>query len=131
MYPWLWLWTPQIHFPWSGSVAQHIEPDTDWFFGAIRPAAGNGEIERKAFEVASYGRQLGLITEVLLAQNEQGAVTPEQGALALERLKEIHEQIEAVKAEEARAIVKSVAEQLELLRLRHPQEFQRLAKLFT
>ncbi len=128
MYPWLWLWTPQIHFPWSGSVAQHIEPDTDWFFVAIRPAAGNGEIERKAFEVASYGRQLGLITEVLLAQNEQGAVTPEQGALALERLKEIHEQIEAVKAEEARAIVKSVAEQLELLRLRHPQE---LAKLFT
>ena len=39
MYPWLWFWAPQFHFPFSGSVAQRIEPDTRWFFDGI-PARG-------------------------------------------------------------------------------------------
>ena len=30
MFPWLWLWAPQLHFPWSGDVAQDIEPTTTW-----------------------------------------------------------------------------------------------------
>ena len=84
MYPWLWLWAPQFRFPFSGSVAQDYEPNTEWFFGAISPSAGDGKVERRAFEVASYGRQIGLLTEALLAQNQQGTVTPEQGAIALE-----------------------------------------------
>jgi hypothetical protein len=130
MYPWSWFYAPQFHFPWSGSVAQHIEPTTEWFFGAIRPDAGSGDIERKAFEVASYGRQLGLLIEVLLAQSGQGAVTPEQAKLALERLTEIHQKIEAVKVEQAQVAVKSLTEQLELLRQHSPQEFQKLAKVF-
>ena len=67
MFPWLWYWAPQVHFPWSGRVAQQIAPDTHWFFGGIRPGAGDARIEEQAFGVASYGKQLGLITEVLLA----------------------------------------------------------------
>lgn len=66
MYPWLWFWAPQVHFPWSGAVSQNIEPNTTWFSSLIKPGAGNAQIERRAFEVASYGRQFGLITEVLL-----------------------------------------------------------------
>ena len=76
MYPWIWLWAPQIYFPWSGSVAQKIEPSTSWFFDAIDPSAGDGRIERRACEIASYGRQLGLITEVLLdSTKEHGALS--------------------------------------------------------
>jgi hypothetical protein len=68
MFPWLWFFAPQVHYPWSGSVAQQIAPDTDWFFGSIRPGAGDARIEQQAFAVASYGKQLGLITEVLTEQ---------------------------------------------------------------
>ncbi len=131
MYPWLWLWAPQFRFPFSGSVAQDYEPNTEWFFGAISPSAGNGKVERRAFEVASYGRQIGLLTEALLAQNQQGTVTPEQGAMALERLTDIRNQIEKLKAEEAQTLAKSLKEQLERLRRQHPEEFQRLAKVFA
>ncbi|WP_296443208.1 hypothetical protein [Rhodoferax sp. UBA5149] len=127
MFPWLWIWNPQVHFPWSGSVAQRIEPNTNWFFDAIRPAAGDGDIERKAFELASYGKQLGLVTEVLLGLIQQDAVTPDQSARALERLKDIHHQIETIKAEDSDALVKSISEQLERLRVRQPLAFQQLA----
>jgi len=131
MYPWLWFWAPQVQFPWSGSVSQHIEPVTEWFFGAIRPEAGNGTTERKSFEVASYGRQLGLLTEALLAQSQHGAVTPEQGTRALERLTEIRGKIEAIKDEEAKTSLSSLTEQIEKLRSRYPEEFSKLVKLFT
>jgi len=66
MFPWLWVWAPDLNFPWSGSVAQRIEPNTNWFFDAIPDGAGDRRIEKKAFGVASYGRQLGLLTEVLI-----------------------------------------------------------------
>src|SRR4030095_863268 len=58
MVPWLWLWAPQLNLPWSGDVAQEIEPTTSWVFRGIRPSAGDGEIEEKSFSIASYGKQL-------------------------------------------------------------------------
>ena len=66
MFPWLWHWAPQVHLPWSGDVAQRIAPATHWFFQGIQPGAGHPRIEEEAFDVASYGKQLGLITELLL-----------------------------------------------------------------
>jgi hypothetical protein len=98
MFPWLWFWAPQFHFPWSGDVAQRVEPNTHWFFQGINPGAGNARIEEKAFAVASYGKQLGLITEVLIAQAEQvGSATPE-AAESLAKLKAIAREIEAIKS---------------------------------
>jgi len=97
VYPWLWLWAPQFHFPWSGNVAQRIEPDTRWFFEGIDPSAGDADIEEKAFSVASYGRQLGLITEVIIDLAEQAELKSVQGAASLERLKRIRDQIERIK----------------------------------
>ncbi|CAN7651422.1 hypothetical protein LJR289_004949 [Pseudoduganella sp. LjRoot289] len=64
MFPLFWHWSPQFFLPWSGSVKQDIELDR--FFSAIPPAAGDGALERAAFKRASYGSQLGWITEVLL-----------------------------------------------------------------
>lgn len=64
MFPMLWLWSPRIYLPWSGSVKQDLE--LDHFFDAIPAAAGDGAIEGAAFRRASYGRQLGWLTEVLL-----------------------------------------------------------------
>jgi hypothetical protein len=48
-----------VHFPWIGGDAQRIEPNANWFFDAIPAQVGNAKIEQKAFEIASYNRQLG------------------------------------------------------------------------
>lgn len=101
MFPWLWYWAPQVHLPWSGNVAQQIDPDTTWFFNAISPSAGDGRVEQRAFEVASYGRQLGLISELLLDLAEQTPPKTAAGKKARQRLAEIERRIEAVKREAA------------------------------
>jgi hypothetical protein len=130
MYPWLWFWAPQIHFPWSGSVAQEIEPNLGWFFGAIRPGAGDGTVERDAFDIASYGKQLGLISDALLGLSGRSSVTPAQAGLALDRLEDIRTKIESVKSRKSKAAVESLSEQLDELRLRQPAAFEQLAQRF-
>jgi hypothetical protein len=127
MFPWLWFWAPQLHFPWSGNVAQQIEPDTNWFFGAIPAGAGAGAVEKKAFAVASYGRQLGLITEVLLDRAQHDAPASAQAQHALERLREIQARIEQIKREDIGEAVDAIAGQAERLRQRSPEAFAQVA----
>jgi hypothetical protein len=112
MFPWLWLFAPQVHYPWSGGVAQHIAPETDWFFAGIAPTAGDPRIERQAFEVASYGRQLGLITEVLLDLAAQMPPRTAQGRESLARLQSIQAAIEDLKQAEHERVAESLAEQV-------------------
>ena len=100
MYPWLWFWAPQLHLPFSGDVRQRIEPDTHWFFGAIDPAAGNSKIEETAFAVASYGRQLGLLTEVLVELAGKAEPISRKAAASLSEVKRIQAEIERIKVSE-------------------------------
>ncbi len=100
MYPWLWFWTPQFHFPFSGSLAQNIEPNTSWFSDLIKPAAGNASIEQKAFGVASYGKQLGQITDVLLELVKSVPVTSPEASQSLASLRKIKAEIDAIKEAE-------------------------------
>jgi len=39
MNPWLWYWSPVIHFPGSGDVVQDIDPVTNWFPRVLSPEA--------------------------------------------------------------------------------------------
>jgi hypothetical protein len=112
MFPWLWLFAPQVHYPWSGAVAQHIAPETDWFFAGIAPTAGDPRIERQAFEVASYGRQLGLLTEVLLDLAAQLPPRSAKGRESLARLQAIQAAIETLKQAEHERVAESLAEQV-------------------
>jgi hypothetical protein len=112
MFPWLWLWAPQVHFPWSGSVAQQIAPDTDWFFAGIEPRAGDARIERRAFGVATYGKQLGLITEVLLALAEEAPPASKGARESIARLKKIRDEIERIKVDEAVHWVEALADEV-------------------
>ncbi|HYP70615.1 MAG TPA: hypothetical protein VEP93_06990 [Variovorax sp.] len=126
MFPWLWFWSPHFYFPFSGSVAQRIEPDTDWFFAGIAPQAGNAEMERRIFDIASYGRQLGWITEVLLGMHSDDAKVQAQAAQSLQRLREAQVQIEAVKKDEHAALTNAAATALEQLRAANPGAYERL-----
>jgi aspartokinase len=123
MYPWLWFWPPQLHFPWSGSVAQRISTE---LFDLIQPGAGDSNVERKAFEVASYGKQIGLITEVLLGVADKGAIDLKHYEESLHRLKEIQATIDRLKDYEAAVSAYQIVEQLEKLRKQSPEEYERI-----
>lgn len=97
MIPYSWMWSPQVHFPFSGNFSQDISPDTSWFFGSIKPTAGIGSIEKEVFEVASYGKQLGLILDVLMPLI--GEAESEKSEKSKETLKALYHDIEKLKAE--------------------------------
>ena len=56
----LWLnFNPQVHWPFSGAVTQDIHP-------ALLAQAGNEEIEVRVLrDVASYGKQIGVLSDLL------------------------------------------------------------------
>jgi hypothetical protein len=126
MFPWFWWWAPQVHWPFSGDVVQDIAPDTRWFFGAIPPQAGVGEVERKVFETASYGRQLGLITEVLLALAEDAQWKTAEAADKHRRLKALAARIEAVKRVHKADLAEATEAALRKLREEQPAAYKAL-----
>jgi hypothetical protein len=78
----------------SVPVTQDIRPV--WFPTTIT-FAGSAPVEtRVVSDVASYGRQLGLITEVVLALAEQASLSPE-ASRSRDRLAGIAKRIETVK----------------------------------
>ena len=135
MFPWLWFWGPQLHFPWSGSVDQRIAPDTHWFFQGINPGAGNARIEEKVFSVASYGKQLGLIIDILIELADQSQMRSPEFTDSLEKLKAIAREIEAIKNAEyefsAEEIERCVRELQSKGGIRYAQLANRLRPLLT
>jgi hypothetical protein len=115
MNPWLWLWAPHIHFPWSGAVAQTIDPSTSWFAQHIQPGAGHAAIEEKAFALASYGKQLGLITEVLIDLADQAPALSPQAAESLATLRQLQRQIHTIKTDEHTATATRLAREIDAL----------------
>jgi hypothetical protein len=128
MYPWLWFWAPQVHLPWSGDVAQRIDPTTHWFFQGIRPGAGHARIEERAFDVASYGKQLGLISELLLDVARRSEGTPSAEAVeARDKLADIVRRIEAIKDFEYRLDADLLEQQLRDAQRHGGAAFEQLA----
>lgn len=108
MVPW-----SQFNFPWSGDVVQSIDPE--FFFGSIKTEAGDGLLEKKIFDTASYGRQLGLITEVLLTLVEKAKLDPVTHE-SLKKLTEIHAAVEKIKEEHKANIEKNARRFLDKLK---------------
>ncbi|HEX7983677.1 MAG TPA: hypothetical protein VF616_09190 [Duganella sp.] len=121
-----WNWAPQIHFPWSGGVMQQIDPDLTWFSHWITPGAGNAAIEEKAFNsVASYGKQLGLITEVLLALVDESHMAAEPAAV--DELRRIQSRIEMLKTVEYTLANDQIVSQVNKIHERGGSELRELA----
>jgi len=115
MTPWIFWWAPtlRLQLPLGGDVTQDIDPELSWFFDAIPTSAGDGRIERRAFDVASYGRQLGWITEVLIGLAERDGVPGGQAAESLRKLRRIRAEIERIKDAEYEAEAREPAPKLE------------------
>lgn len=118
MFPWLWLWAPQVRLPFSGDVAQDIEPSLDLFFAGIKPRSGNARIEAQAFDVASYGDQLGVITQLLLELAEREPAEVQAASRPLQELREIHGRIQAIKDAEYDRELHALEARAEVLRRR-------------
>jgi hypothetical protein len=128
MFPSIWLWAPHLAFPLSGNVTQDIAPVERLFGQSADPQAGNPKIEQQAFEVASYGQQLGLITELLLELAESSLPNQGEGNRTLQRLKTIQAAIEKLKDTAYSAEVDEMAHKLQTIRRRGGAPAQKLAK---
>jgi hypothetical protein len=129
MYPWLWFWAPHIAFPLSGDVRQDIEPIVRLFNGSTDPDAGNPWIEQKAFRRASYGKQLGLITDVLISVAERTLPDEAKGSEALAELKQIRDAIQKIKEDEYDTELQQVERRIAAIRRRGGVRWQALERM--
>ena len=97
MFPCFIQMAPRIHWPASGDLYQNIAPETDWFTTHIGPEAGDAKVEKEINkEVASYGKQLGKLTELCLILAGEIEVEPGKKKELLGEIKEINTKVAAV-----------------------------------
>lgn len=130
MFPWLFLWTPQFHFPWSGALEQHISPET--FFGAINPDAGDGVLEHKIFDTASYGKQIGILSDVVLTLAEQEKSLFKGGVAghALKQLQQTVNQVNALKEAHRKSRIDDAIAVLRELQASDPEQLDLIVARF-
>ena len=116
-----------------GELSGHIAPSGGSLAGAvgIRPQAGDGRLEQQIHEqIASYGRQLGLLTEAVLGLAGSEQVGPEHAGRSLARLEEIRAEVEALKTQQDTQLARDAAAVLEQLAARDPAALAALVRRF-
>lgn len=122
---WAEAWTRAVYLPLSGPVVQDIAPETHWFSPTLEfNIAGNRRIEADVVaNVASYGKQLGIVTEALLALAGEAseADTPE-----VKRLRALAARIETRKDRHKADLAETAQRALEDLEQADPAAYARL-----
>lgn len=129
MIPYSWMWSPKFHFPFSGSVTQDILPDMSWFFGSIKPDAGIGHIEKEVFDVASYGKQLGLILDVLVPMLDNSKEWPKSQEAKAELI-DLYKRIERLKDERKTDLEAAAVKLLTKLKATDEEMLRKVIKQF-
>ena len=119
--PWL---QSNYNFPLSGNVNQKIEPD--WFFNTIDSEVGDSEVEKEIFlKVASYGKQIGMLTEVVLSIADHLKVESKD-IQTLVDLKELQAKVEAIKTSKKDRVKKNAELIMDKLKSCDPEGFNSL-----
>ncbi len=130
MYPWqAWFkpfWQPDdassYYAPLSGPT--NTNTLTDWFSPDININVGDPRLERAiTHNVATYGRQLGVVMDAL---NALGEATKNARLPALEALREMSAQIEAEKERNRNTFEAKTLAALETLKSADPEGFKRV-----
>lgn len=92
-----WLnFNPEVHWPFSGAVTQDIHP-------SLLAKAGSDEAEVRVLrEVASYGKQIGVLSDVLLALMDAPESLDDKatkGGHALDQLRKMVGDVQRIKDE--------------------------------
>ena len=122
MFPWIWIFAPQSFWPLSGAV----DVTTDAFFRGIQPGAGVPAIEKRAFEQASYGKQLGWLTDVVVEALAPKTLKSAEARGSLASLKDLHAKIETIKSEHRQTRTDAAIALLDQMRTDSPEELKRL-----
>lgn len=130
---WLRLWSPTFNLPGSGSIGSFsYHPNTTW--GAPTLFSGNEIVEQAVYrDVATPGRQLGRLTDVVLELvNELSAMDSKiAGAESVKKLKAMSKQIEKIKEAIEDNTTAAVKEGLEKLRNNDEDAFKALIKEYS
>lgn len=113
-----------FRLPLSGAVNQRIT--APWFSPSLTVNyAGDPAIEdRVVTEVASYGKQLGWLTEIVLALANNQAVPHE----TLNRLEKTAQDIETIKKQVQPSALDAANKALDQLKREHPDEYSELLR---
>ena len=110
----------ELNWPWSGAVTQDIT-------SSLWSRARNSRVEKRVLdEVASYGRQIGAITDLLdeVADKLGGEAMTPRARHAHAQLKDFKARVDRIKEEELRRAIpdepEAARQLLEALLLRHP-----------
>jgi len=129
MFPWFWLNTTKIRFPLSGEVDQDLSTDT--FFNGIKPGAGVPEIEKRAFDQASYGKQLGWLTDLILGAVAPDTLKSDEAREALDRLKQLQAKIKRIKNEHRQDCVDAATALLDRMQEESPAELRQVLRRYA
>jgi hypothetical protein len=123
--PWL-AWPGIGTAPFGGAVTQSIAPWTSLFSPQVEVNfAGTPTIEADVVaNVASYGRQIGWLTEAVLA------IAGSSDAPEVQKLRELNERVQQVKAQHRADAETNAREHLERLRTLDPDAFERLMRSY-
>lgn len=128
MFPWLWIFAPQTYWPLSGAVSQDLV--TDAFFRGIRPGAGVPAIERQVFEQASYGKQLGWLSDVVIEAIDANALRSAGAREALASLRTLHGRVERIKIEHRQDRADAAIALLDRIAADSPEELRRVLQRY-
>jgi hypothetical protein len=128
MWPWNWIFAPLTYLPLSGAVSQDFTLDT--FFRAMGPSSADPTVEKRAVEQASYGRQLGWLTDVLVGSTDPATLRTKEARVSFESLKGLHAKIDHMKAEQRHARVDDLIARLQRLAIESPEDLQRVLRPF-
>jgi hypothetical protein len=124
MFPWLWIYAPQISWPLSGAVTEQLS--TDAFFRGIKPGAGVPAIEQQVFDQASYGKQLGWLTDVLVEAIDARTLHSPEAQASLVNLKQLSAKVERIKREHRQDRADAAIAVLDKIQADSPEELKRL-----
>lgn len=130
---WLRFWSPTFNLPGSGSIGSFsYHPNTTW--GAPSLFSGNEIVERAVYhDVATPGRQLGRLTDVVLELVEELSKMDSSiaGADSVIKLKAMSKQIEKIKEAIEDNTSAAVKEGLEKLKNTDEDAFKALIKEYA
>jgi hypothetical protein len=110
MWPWMWInYAPNYRLAGTGDWAQQV--DTNTVMEALtRSGSADPAVERKAIDIASYGRQLGWISDVLLGRDaEADSPAGRDATRSMQQLRVAHAQIGALKKSDPVSLAEAAA----------------------
>ena len=127
MYPWMNPWLYMFKTPWSGDLSQDIAPVTTWFSPQLEfNFAGNKKIEADIVaEVASYGRQLGILSDAVLELAEGKA------GQSVEDLRKLMGDIDKIKRRHEESLEVKAKLILDELKNKHPDVLKQLIREYS